>query len=48
MIIAYLTLAARIDQELDDLERVVARAERGIEAARQRPEIKIYILILSL
>ena len=38
MIIAYLTLAARIDQELDDLERVVARAERGIEAARQRPE----------
>lgn len=38
MIPAYLTLAVRIRQELGDLERVVARAERGIQAARQRPE----------
>lgn len=38
MISAYLDLVARIHQELNDLERVVARAERGIEAARQRPE----------
>lgn len=38
MISAYFDLVARIHQELNDLERVVGRAERGIEAARQRPE----------
>lgn len=38
MIPAYLDLVGRIHQELDDLESVVARAERGIQAARQRPE----------
>jgi hypothetical protein len=38
MIQAYLDLAARIRQELDDLERAVARAERAIQTARQRPE----------
>lgn len=44
MIPPYLDLAARIHQELSDLERVVTRAERGIEAARHRPEDKdLYI-----
>ncbi len=38
MISEYLDLVARIHQELGDLESVVARAERGIQAARQRPE----------
>ncbi len=38
MIEDYLTVADRIRQELTDLERVVARAERAIIAARQRPE----------
>lgn len=38
MIQAYLALITRIHQELKDLENVVARAERGIQAARQRPE----------
>jgi hypothetical protein len=28
----------RIHQELDDLDRVVLRAERGVQAAQQRPE----------
>jgi len=31
-------MAARIRQELAELERVVARTERAIAAARQRPE----------
>jgi hypothetical protein len=34
----YLELAARIQQELADLEQVVGRAERAVKAARQRPE----------
>jgi hypothetical protein len=34
----YAVVAARIRQELVELERVVARAERAIAAARQRPE----------
>ena len=38
MISEYLALVVRIHQELADLESVVARAERGIRAARQRPE----------
>jgi hypothetical protein len=38
MIPSYLDLVDRIHQELQELENVVARAERGIEAARQRPE----------
>ena len=38
MISEYLALVTRIHQELGDLESVVARAERGIRAARQRPE----------
>lgn len=38
MIPDYLALADRIRHELADLERVVLRAERGLEAARQRPE----------
>ncbi len=38
MIEAYLILADRIHQELDELARVVSRAERAIFAARQRPE----------
>ncbi|MFQ6014650.1 MAG: hypothetical protein ACE5NP_04320 [Anaerolineae bacterium] len=37
MIEDYIVLASRIRQELADLERVVARAERAIAAARQRP-----------
>ncbi|MAT99064.1 MAG: hypothetical protein CL608_18110 [Anaerolineaceae bacterium] len=38
MISAYLNLVTRIHQELRELERVVARAERAIQAARERPE----------
>ncbi|MBX3054877.1 MAG: hypothetical protein KF770_00240 [Anaerolineae bacterium] len=38
MIAAYLDLVARIHQEVKDLERVVARAERGVQAAHERPE----------
>ena len=38
MIEAYLLLADRIRQELSDLEQVVARAERAIQAARRQPE----------
>ncbi|MFQ5436071.1 MAG: hypothetical protein ACE5FD_14450 [Anaerolineae bacterium] len=38
MISEYLALVTRIHQELGDLESVVTRAERGIRAARQRPE----------
>ena len=37
MIEDYLVLAGRVRQELADLERVVARAERAVTAARQRP-----------
>jgi hypothetical protein len=37
MIEDYLVLVDRIRQELTDLERVVARAERAVTAARQRP-----------
>ncbi|HEX6385406.1 MAG TPA: hypothetical protein VF177_12105 [Anaerolineae bacterium] len=38
MIQEYLVLAGRIRQEFEDLERTVARAERAIQAGRQRPE----------
>lgn len=38
MIDDYLVVAGRIRQELSNLEQVVARAERAITAARQRPE----------
>lgn len=38
MIADYLTLAVRIRQELAELARVVNRAERAVEAARERPE----------
>jgi hypothetical protein len=34
----YRVVAGRIRQELTELERVVARAERAVTAARQRPE----------
>ena len=36
--LAYLDLVTRIHQELGDLDRVVDRAERGVQAAVQRPE----------
>jgi hypothetical protein len=38
MIERYLVLAARIRQELTDVERVIERAERAMAAARQRPD----------
>ena len=38
MISPYVELVNRIHQELDDLETVVTRAERGMQAAQQRPE----------
>ncbi len=38
MIERYLVVAGRIRQELEELERVVARAERAIATARKRPE----------
>lgn len=38
MIAAYLELATRIQQELTDLEQVVARAERAVVAARRQSE----------
>jgi hypothetical protein len=34
----YLDLVSRIHQELSDLESVVTRAKRGIQAAHRRPE----------
>lgn len=34
----YRVLAGRIHRELEELGRVVTRAERALEAARQRPE----------
>ena len=34
----YVVLAGRIRQELADLQRVAARAERALSAARRRPE----------
>lgn len=37
MIFEYLNLADRIRQELNDLTRIVKRAERAMKAARQRP-----------
>lgn len=38
MIQAYLELVSRIRLELGDLENAVSRAERAIQAARERPE----------
>ena len=38
MIERYAVLVGRIRQELKDVERTVARAERAVAAARQRPE----------
>jgi hypothetical protein len=38
MIPAYLVLAGRIRNELNDLERVVERVDRAIYAARKHPE----------
>ncbi len=38
MIEAYLILADRIEQELDEIGHVVRRAERAIDAARRHPE----------
>lgn len=38
MIQRLLVTAARLRQELADLEQVVARVERGVAAAKQRPE----------
>jgi hypothetical protein len=38
MIERYAVLAVRIRQELVDVERIVARAERAVAAARRRPE----------
>ena len=38
MIAAYLILAERILHEMDELTRVIGRAERAIKAARQRTE----------
>ena len=38
MIGRFATVAARIRQELEDLERVVNRAERGMTNARRHPE----------
>lgn len=38
MIERYVVVAGRIRQELADVERVIARAERAVAAAQQRPE----------
>ena len=44
MIEDYLTVADRIRQEFDDLERVVARAERPVKAAgRQSEDQDLYL-----
>jgi hypothetical protein len=34
----YAVVAGRIRQELGELERIIARTERAIAAARERPE----------
>ena len=38
MIEAYLILASRIRKELDEIERVVERANRAMDAARRNPQ----------
>lgn len=43
MIERYLVVAARIRQELTDLEEVLARAERAVAASSQRWKTKICI-----
>ena len=49
MIEDYLTVADRIRQELDDLARVVARAERAIKAAgRQSEDQDLYLDSVAL
>lgn len=41
---AYLVLASRIRKELDDLQRVIARAQRAIDAAqRNQPDADLYL-----
>jgi hypothetical protein len=45
MIEDYLIVAGRIRQELGELERVVARAERAIEAVVADRKIRIFISI---
>ena len=41
---AYLVLAGRIRKELDELERLVSRAERALEITRKRPEESDYLI----
>ena len=38
MIESYLVLAERIRKELDDLERLVARANRAVSTAKKNPQ----------
>jgi hypothetical protein len=38
MIQAYIVLSGRIHNEMDELERLVSRAERALEAAHQLPD----------
>lgn len=45
MIESYLALAARIRQELADLEHIVQRAERALEGARHNPPDQDYYII---
>ena len=44
MIESYLALAARIRQELADLEHIVQRAERALEGARHNPPDQDYYI----
>jgi hypothetical protein len=44
MIESYVILAGRIRKELDDLNRIIARASRAMEMARQHPkDLDLYI-----
>lgn len=44
MIESYIILAGRIRKELDDLDRIIARANRAMDMARQHPkDLDLYI-----
>lgn len=48
MIGRFAIVAARIRQELDDIERVVTRAERGLAAARRSSDADLFIDSVAL
>ncbi len=47
MIESYLVLAGRIRKELDDLERLISKANRAIATARHNPRDSLVIYATS-